>query len=53
MQDLQRVKENVMPLVKEDGELTGNDQEMAELLASYFQEAFTIKDATYVPTVHE
>lgn len=51
--DLQTVKENVMPLVKEDGELTGNDQETAELLASYFQEVFTIEDRTNVPTMQE
>jgi len=35
-----------MPLVTEDGELTRDDHEMAELLASYFKEAFTIHDTT-------
>ena len=53
MRDLQTVKENVMPLVNEDGELTRNDQEAAELLASYFEEVFTREDTTNVPIVQE
>ena len=48
---MQTVKDRVTSLEKEDGELTDNDQETANLLASYFQEVFTTEDLTSIPKV--
>ena len=48
---MQSVKDNVIALKKENYELTKTDQETADLLSSYFKEAFTVEDTTNIPTV--
>jgi hypothetical protein len=55
MRSMQTVKDNVTTLIQEDGELTTTDQETADLLASYFKEAFTRENATVpdIPKVDE
>jgi len=45
------VKDNVIALKKETGELTETDQETADLLSTYFQQVYTIEDTTSIPQV--
>jgi len=47
MRSMQTVNDNVTTLAKEDGELTTTHQETADLLASYFKEAFTERTLHY------
>ena len=49
----QTVKDNVTALKKDDGELTTTDQETADMLATYFEEVYTVEDVTNVPVVTE
>ena len=53
MRQMQSVKDNVIALKKENGELTKTDQETADLLSSYFKEVFTVEDTTNMLTVTE
>ena len=48
---MQTVKDNVIALKKENGELTKTDQETADLLSTYFKEVYTVEDTTNIPTV--
>ena len=41
MRHMQSVKDKVIALKKENGELTETDQETADLLSTYFQEVYT------------
>ena len=47
------VKDKVMALKKENGELTETDQETADLLSTYFQEVYTVEDTSNIPMVAE
>jgi len=49
MRSLQTVKENVVSLTKDDGVLTTNDQETADLLADYFHDVYTREDMQNMP----
>jgi len=51
MRQMQTVKDNVIALKKENGELTKTDQETADLLSSYFKQVFTVENTTNIPTV--
>ena len=45
---MQTVKDNVIALKNENGELTKTDQETADLLSSYFKQVFTVEDTTNI-----
>jgi len=53
MRHRQTVKDNVIALKKENGELTEIDQEIADLLltSTYFQQVYTTEDSTSIPQI--
>ena len=53
MRGLQAVKDSVVALQKESGELTASDQETVDLLSAYFNEAFTMETDDDMPNIQE
>jgi len=51
MRSLQTVKDNVLALTNDTGQLTETDQEAADLLANYFKESYTREDLMNMPRV--
>ena len=51
MRSKTKVKNLVGPLLNDNGELVSNDQEMAEMLNTYFATVFTREDCDHLPTV--
>ena len=51
MRQMQSVKDSVIALKKDNGEMTKTDQETADLLSSYFKQVFTVEDTANTPTV--
>ena len=49
MRHRQSGKDNIIAPKKESGELTETDQQTADLLSTYFQQVYAIKDTTSIP----
>ena len=51
MQNKTKIKSNVGPLLKQNGEITSDDNEMTELLNTYFSSVFSAEGDGPIPTL--